>query len=195
MSELNPMLHRRAQLAAIARLRWRLFVNSLRSTGGKLELVSQIMVSLAFAIGGLGGAFGMAVAAYLASRPASRNCSRCFCGSCSSSGKSFLSWRRPSPTIRTPPVCCVFRSATDSYFLVRLAYGAFDPATALGSLWSFGILLGVGFSKPDCCLGDLVVLLVFAAFNLLLMQMTLAWVDAGWRNAVPARSWAFCLFC
>ena len=64
-----------------------------------------------------------------------------------------------------------------SYFLVRLAYGAFDPASALGGLWSFGILVGVGFAKPALLPWTLLVLLVFVAFNLLLMQMIFAWVE------------------
>ncbi len=64
-----------------------------------------------------------------------------------------------------------------SYFLVRMAYGAFDPATALGSLWSFGILLGVGFAKPALLPWTLLVLLTFAAFNLVFMQMVFAWVE------------------
>src|SRR5258708_33277840 len=64
-----------------------------------------------------------------------------------------------------------------SYFLVRLAYGSFDPATALGSLWLFGILLGIGVASPVLLPWALLVLLVFAAFNLLLMQMVFAWVE------------------
>jgi ABC-2 type transport system permease protein len=58
-----------------------------------------------------------------------------------------------------------------------LAYGAFDPATALGTLWSFGILVGVGFAKPALLPWALLVLLTFAAFNLLFMQMIFAWVE------------------
>ncbi len=177
MSEVNSTLHRRTQLAAIARLRWRLFVNSLRSTGGKVELVSRIMVSFAFAIGGLGGAFGMGIAAYLAI----------------SSGKPellamllwfvFVFWQL------FPIVATAFTNNPDSsgllrfplsygtYFLVRMVYGAFDLATTLGSLWSFGILVGVGLAKPELLPWTLLVLLAFAAFNLLLTQMTFAWVE------------------
>jgi ABC-2 type transport system permease protein len=64
-----------------------------------------------------------------------------------------------------------------SYFLVRMAYGTFDPATALGSLWCFGILLGVGFAKASSLPWTLLVLLAFALFNLLFMQMVFAWVE------------------
>src|SRR5271168_4682009 len=177
MNELNPRLQRRAQLAAIAWLRWRLFVNSLRSTRGTLELISRIMISFAFAIGGFGGAFGMGIAAYLAI----------------SAGKPgllalplwfvFIFWQA------FPIMATAFTNNPDSsdllrfplsygsYFLVRMAYGAFDPATALGSLWSFGILVGVGFAKPALLPWTLLVLLAFAAFSLLFMQMIFAWVE------------------
>jgi ABC-2 type transport system permease protein len=177
MTEASLTVQRRAQLAAIAWLRWRLFVNSLRSTRGMLELVSRIMVSFAFAVGGLGGALGMGIAASLAI----------------SAGKPellaiplwfvFIFWqvfpimataftnnRDSSDLLRFP-------LSYGSYFLVRLAYGAVDVATALGSLWSFGILLGVGYAKPELLPWALLVLVVFAAFNLLLMQMIFAWVE------------------
>src|ERR1700683_4888962 len=177
MNESSVTVQRRGQLAAIAGLRWRLFVNSLRSTRGMLELVSRIMVSFAFAVGGFGGAFGMGIAAYLAI----------------SAGKPgmialplwfvFIFWQV------FPILATAFTSNPDSsdllrcplgygsYFLVRMAYGMFDPATALGSLWSFGILLGVGFAKPELLFWAVLVLLAFAAFNLLLMQMIFAWVE------------------
>src|SRR4029077_20870090 len=52
-----------------------------------------------------------------------------------------------------------------SYFLVRMAYGAFDPVTVLVGLWSLGILAGVGFAKPGLLPWTLSVLLAFAVFN------------------------------
>src|SRR5215469_1108165 len=57
-------LQRRGQLAAIAELRWRMFLNSLRSRRGKAELASGIVVSCLFALGALGGALGMGTGAY-----------------------------------------------------------------------------------------------------------------------------------
>jgi ABC-2 type transport system permease protein len=177
MKELNPTLHRRGQLSAIAWLRWRLFLNSLRSTRGTLELLSRIMISFAFAVGGLGGAFGMGVAASLAI----------------SAGKPellavplwfvFVFWQV------FPIMATAFTNNPDSsdllrfplgyrsYFLVRLAYGACDPATALGSLWLCGILVGVGSAKPELLPWALLVLATFVVFNLLLMQMIFAWVE------------------
>ena len=177
MNELNPALHPRVQLAAIAWLRWRLFVNSLRSTRGALELVSRIMISFAFAIGGFGGAFGMGVGAYFAI----------------SAGKPgllalplwfvFIFWQvfpiMATAFTNNPDSSDLLRFplSYDSYFLVRMAYGAFDPATVLGSLWSFGVLVGVGFARPELLAWAALVLLAFAAFNLLFMQMVFAWVE------------------
>ena len=165
------------QLSAIAWLRWRLFLNALRTTRGMLELTSQILISFAFALGGLGGAFGMSLAAYFLI----------------STGRPqllalllwpvFLFWQF------FPIMATAFANNPDSsnllhfqlnyhsYFLVRLAYGAFDPVTAVGVLWLLGILVGVGFAKASLLLWALLVLMTFAAFNLLFMQMVFAWVE------------------
>jgi ABC-2 type transport system permease protein len=168
---------RKSQLAAIAWLRWRLFVNALRSTRGQLELISRILVSFAFAIGGLGGAVGMGFAAAMMI----------------SAGKpemiALLLWSVFVFWQVFPIMATAFTNNPDSsdllrfplsyrsYFLVRLGYGAFDPVTALGSLWSLGILLGVGFEKPSLLPWAFLVLAAFAAFNLLFMQMVFAWVE------------------
>lgn len=170
-------MKKRGQLRAIAWLRWRLFANGLRSKRAKLELFSQVIVSIAFAIGGLGGMAFMA-------------------------GMTFFILEKGKPELLAillwiifffwqlfPIMATAFTNNPDSsellrfplsyrsYFLVRMAYGAFDPATFLGSLWSFGILLGVGFAKAALLPWALLVLLTFAAFNLFFMQMIFAWVE------------------
>ncbi len=176
MNDVSPT-HTRTQLTAIAWLRWRLFVNALRTTRGQLELISHIVVSLAFAIGGLGGAFGMGIAAYLTI----------------SAGKpellALLFWFVLFFWQVFPIMSTAFTNNPDSsdllrfplsyssFFLVRLAYGACDPASALGILWSLGILVGVGFAKPALLPWTLLVCLAFVAFNLLFMQMVFAWVE------------------
>jgi ABC-2 type transport system permease protein len=177
MSEASFTGDTRGQLAAIAGVRWRLFVNALRTTRGKLELVSRIVVAFAFALGGLGGAAGMGTAAYF------------FISEGKPEMLALLLWPVFFFWQVFPIMATAFTNNPDSsallrfplsyraYFLVRLAYGAFDPATALGSLWSFGILVGVVFAKPALLPWTLLVLLAFAAFNLLFMQMIFVWVE------------------
>lgn len=55
-----------------------------------------------------------------------------------------------------------------------MVYGAFDPVTVLVGLWSLGILAGVGYVKTALLPWTFLVLLVFAGFNLLFMQLTFA---------------------
>jgi hypothetical protein len=50
----------RSQLIAIAELRWRMFVNGLRTRRGKTELASRIIVTSILALGGF-GAFAIAI--------------------------------------------------------------------------------------------------------------------------------------
>ncbi|MGA7302838.1 MAG: hypothetical protein WBX10_21145 [Candidatus Sulfotelmatobacter sp.] len=165
------------QLTAIAWLRWRLFVNTLRTARGQWELLSRILVSFAFTVLGLGGAFALGAFAYF-----------------------FL--MRGKPQLLAVPLWIIFffwqlfpimstaftnnPDSSDllrfplsysSYYLVRLAYGAFDPASAIGALWTGGVLVGVSFAKAALLPWMLLVLLAFAAFNLLLMQMVFAWVE------------------
>ena len=165
------------QLTAIAWLRWRLFINTLRTTRGQLELLSRILVSLAFTILGLGGAMGMGALAYFVLMQ----------------GKPqllavplwviFFFWQffpiMSTAFTNNPDSSDLLRFPLSygSYYLVRLAYGACDPASAIGALWTCGVLLGVSFAKPAVLPWALLVLLAFAAFNLLLMQMIFAWVE------------------
>jgi ABC-2 type transport system permease protein len=177
MSEAGFTLHTRSQLAAIAGVRWRMFFHSLRTSRGQLELISRILVSFAFAIGGLGGAVGMGFAASLmisAGKPELLALLLWFV---------FIFWQvfpiMATAFANNPDSSDLLRFPLSyrSYFLVRLAYGAFDPATALGILWSLGILAGVGFTKPTLLPWTALVLLAFAAFNLLFLQMIFAWVE------------------
>jgi ABC-2 type transport system permease protein len=177
MTEPAPTIRPRSQLAAIAELRWRMFVHSLRTARGKMEAASLIFVAFAFGAGGLIGAFSVGVAAY-------------FC--VAESKPAFLAllfWVLFIFWQLFPLIANAFANNPDSsdllrfplsyrsYFLVRLAYGAFDPATALGSLWSFAILLGIGLAKPSLLPWALLVILAFAAFNLLFTQMIFVWTE------------------
>jgi ABC-2 type transport system permease protein len=64
-----------------------------------------------------------------------------------------------------------------AYFAIRLAYGFFDPASALGSVGLLGILLGAGFARPVLMPWVAVVLCAFGLFNLVLMQTVFAWLE------------------
>jgi ABC-2 type transport system permease protein len=166
-----------SQLTAIAALRWRMFVNGLRSKRGKMELVSRIIVTASFALGGLGGfTAATGFAWYFLSQNKPEYLATLF-------WPIFFFWQV------FPVMATAFTNNPDSsellrfplnyssYFLIRLAYGFFDPASALGCLGLFGILLGASFAKPALFPWTLLVVLTFALFNLVLMQTVFAWLE------------------
>ncbi len=166
-----------AQLSAIAALRWRIFVNGLRTRRGKAELVSRILVMSVFAVFGFGGlATIIGLSWYWVSQGKPE-------GLAYPMWAIFLFWQF------FPLMATAFTNNPDSsellrfplayraYFLVRLAYGYFDPASALGTLGLFGILIGTSVARPILFPWTLLVLLTFAVFNLVLMQMIFAWVE------------------
>ena len=64
-----------------------------------------------------------------------------------------------------------------SYFLIRIAYGSLDPATAVGSLWLLGMAIGIGVAQPAYFPVVVAILFLFAVFNILLGQMIYTWVE------------------
>lgn len=174
---MKPSASIRTQLAAVAELRWRMFVNRLRTKRGKLELVSRIVVSSVFALGGF-GVFSATI------------------------GMSWFFVSQDKPEFLAIPLWSVllfwqffpimataFTNNPDSsellrfpltyrsYFLVRLAYGFFDPASAIGSIGLLGLFIGASVVRPVLFPWIFLVLLAFAIFNLVLMQMIFAWIE------------------
>ncbi len=167
----------RGQFAAIALVRWRLFVNSLRTIRGRLELVSRGFMFLGFAMLGLGGSFGMGAGAwYFVSHDRAEMLALLL-------WPIFFFWQL------FPVMASAFTENVDSsnllrfplsfpsYFLIRIAYGSLDPATAVGSLWLLGMAIGIGFANPAYFLVAVPILVLFAVFNILLGQMIYTWVE------------------
>jgi ABC-2 type transport system permease protein len=165
------------QLAAIADLRWRLFVNGLRSRRGKMELASRIIITSAFALGGLGGFAATTVLSWY------------FVNHGNSAFLAIPLWMIFFFWQVFPVMATAFTNNPDSsellrfpltyrsYFLVRLAYGFLDPASALGTIGLLGILIGVSAARPALFPWAAIALLTFALFNLVLMQTIFAWIE------------------
>src|SRR5579864_1524501 len=167
----------RSQLSAIAAIRWRMFSNRLRTKSGKLELASRMFITLPFAVGGFGG-FSAAV-----------GLSYYFVSQNKAELLPLLLWPVFFFWQFFPVMATAFTNNPDSsdllrfpvtyraYFAIRLAYGFFDPASALGSVGLLGILLGAGFARPALMPWAAVVLATFGLFNLVLMQTVFAWLE------------------
>ena len=165
------------QLTAIADLRWRMFLNGLRSRRGKTELASRIVVTAAFTLAGIVGFTIAAVSAWY------------FVSQSNAEYLAFLLWPIFFFWQLFPVMSTAFTNNPDtadllrfpltyrSYFLIRLAYSYFDPASALGTVGLLGILLGISAARPLLFPWALLVLAIFALFNLVLMQTVFAWLE------------------
>jgi len=167
----------RGQFAAVAHMRWQVFVNSLRSAGGRMELVSGTVIGLVFAVAGIGGAWGLGAAAkFLVSHNQAEWLALLL-------WPVFMFWQL------FPVLATAFTTNFDSsnllrfpldystFFLIRIVYGSLEPATALGCLWLAGVAVGIGFAAPHFLLWALLVLLVFAILNILIGRMVFAWIE------------------
>jgi len=167
----------RVQFQAILRLRWQSFAHSLRTTRGTVELASHVFVTLLLLLGGTAGAAMLGLAAYS------------FVVEKKVEWVAFLLWSVFLFWQLFPIMGSVFTETVDltgllrfplsyrSYFLVRLAYGALDPSTMLGTCWLTGIAIGIGVASPRLFLWAAAVLVIFALVNIALMQTFLAWVE------------------
>jgi ABC-2 type transport system permease protein len=165
------------ELLAIAQLRLRMFINGLRSRRGKAELASRVLVTSFFTFGGFGGfAAATGFSWWLVSQDQAEFLAVplwtifFFWQFFPLMATAFTNNPDSSELLRFP---LTYRS----YFLVRLAYGFFDPASALGTVVVFGVLLGTGVARPLLFPWAALVLLIFVAFNLVLMQTVFAWLE------------------
>lgn len=177
MAGMTAIVNERAQFAAIAALRWRLFVNSLRSKGGRVEFGSRIVAASIYSLGGLGAAVGLGFSAF-----------------------SFVAHNVPGllavllwPVFISWQVLPVMISSFSdnielsgllrfpltyrAYVLVRLLYGLMDVGTLLGTFCLTGILIGITAARPSLLPPSLLILLAFAAMNVLLSRMVFAWIE------------------
>jgi ABC-2 type transport system permease protein len=167
----------RGQFSAIARLRWQLFVNSLRTIRGRMEVVARGFMFVGFAMGAIIGSIGLGVTAWY------------FVFSGRVDWLPVLLWPVFLFWQLFPVMASAFTENLDSsnllrfpltfpsYFLIRIAYGSLDPSTAMGSLWLLGMAIGIAWASPPLFFIAAPVLLLFAIFNILLARMFFTWVE------------------
>ena len=167
----------RAQYGALAHLRWRIFLNGIRSKKGALELGARIFTSIVYAVIGLGIGSGAGVATYFLVV-----------------GKEWqflpvLFWVLAFFWQMIPVMLASFQEQFDlgillrfpvrfgSYMLLYLVFGLVDISTILGGLFCVGIWVGVAVARPGLLLWTSVALAVFATFNILLVRAVFAWIE------------------
>jgi ABC-2 type transport system permease protein len=167
----------RGQYAALAEMRWRMLMNSLRTRRGNFELAARIFRVGFFSLVGLAVGVGMGFGA----------------GEMASNGElqflPFLLWPVLFLWQLTPVMLTSFQEHVDlsvllrfpvsfgSYLLQYLVFGLFDISSILGGICLAGIWIGLVWARPYLVLWATLALMGFAAFNLLLTRMIFAWLD------------------
>lgn len=167
----------RAQYSALLQLRWRIFINSLRSKLGAFEFGARTISYLVYGLMGVGLAFGAGGIAYgLASDRQWNYMPAVF-------WFVLLTWQV------VPIMLASFQEQFNlgtmlrfplgfrSFYFLYVVFGFSDVSTAIGAMCSLGILIGITVVQPDLFAFTVVVLLVFAAFNILLVRAVFAWID------------------
>src|SRR5689334_6754112 len=161
------------QIALVARLRWNLFRNSLRTMKGRLEAVSIGFVWLMMSGLIFGGGAAMGIVAYIL---VSHGLERFL---------PFLPWIvflfwQLNPLL-TAAVGVQFDFTNllrfplrfGSFFFLSLAYGLFEPGAVGSVVWLFCMSVGIGVARPALFPWALLVAGIFALMNLLLARAVL----------------------
>ncbi len=167
----------RLQYAAMARLRWHMFLNGLRSIHGVFDLGATGIAWTFYSVLGLGLGLGLCTSAYsLASHSSWQYL-------------PILFWATSFLWLMFPMTVASFQEQSDlrillrfpvrfgSYFLLQLISGLMDASTLVGALCCLGVWLGIGLARPDLYSWAAVGLTMFALFNILLVRAVFAWID------------------
>lgn len=167
----------RAQYGALGRMRWEMFRNGLRSRKGAMELGANMAMILLYTFMGVGMAVGLGIGA----------------GTMVSSGEwkflPILFWAVAVMWQVVPISMASFQQQFDpggllrfpmsfgTFYVLHLVFGLVDASTIVGAFCCTGMLVGISVARPDLTGWAALALLVFAAFNILLVRAIFAWIE------------------
>lgn len=164
-------------MVALARLRWNIFLNSLQTLRGRLELVSRFFVFLALVAGGLGAGGGLAVAAFY------------FVQNGKPQLLGLLFWAVFFVWQLFPLLAAAFSPQFEfesllrfplrfrSFFLISLFYGLLEPGAVGGCWFLLCITAGISRARPALFGWAATTSFVFALMNLLLARALMTWLE------------------
>jgi len=167
----------RMQYAALGRMRWNMFRHGVRSRKGAMELGARVGMTILYGVMGLGLAFGLGAATYqIVSNGDWKYLPILFWIVC------FL-WQMVPISMASfqqqfdPGGLSRFPVSFGGYYMLHLIFGLVDASTIVGGFCCAGLLAGASLARPDMFGWMALALLVFAAFNVLLVRAIFAWID------------------
>jgi ABC-2 type transport system permease protein len=174
---INAIPSTREQIALVARLRWQLFRNSLRTLKGRLEALSTAFIGLAMTGLVFGGGALLGITTYFL---VAHNEWQWLEGLL---WIAFLFWQLYPLFAASFGVQFDFANLLRfplrfrSFFALSLIYGLFDPGAVTSLFWLLCMWVGLVVARPAMILWGLIVLFLFAAMNLLFARMILLWTE------------------
>jgi len=173
----DPGVSGREQYAALAQLRWHMFVNSLRTTSGAFELGARVFMFLLYLSMGLGLGVGAYFSAFLlASSESWQFLPIPFWVAC-------LIWQMVPIMLASLQeqfdlgILLRFPVRFRSYVLLYLIFGLSDVSSILGGILCFSLWLGITVAQPGFFAFTALAIALFALFNILLVRAIFAWID------------------
>lgn len=168
----------RQQYAAVGWVQMRIFLNSLRTRRGGVELGAKIATFVIFTVVAVGPAAGLGFGAWaMTSEGHLRAVGLLLWVLC-------LVWQvfsalAPALAGQNPELSHLLRYPVTfgSWILLYLVYGLAAPSSLIGTLWAVAIGIGISVARPDLAGWTALTLGIFVLFNLLLSRMILAWIE------------------
>ena len=164
------------QIGLIAGLRWRLALNSTRTTQAKFEIAAKILLAVLGSVVVLGGGIALGVAAHFAVLKRPQLLTVLFL-------IVFVIWQFMSLLVGALSSEFDFRNLLrfplrfPAFYIISLAYGLFDFPAVMALVWLVCIGTGIGAAQPALLPWTIVILTAFAAVNLLLNRTVFAWIE------------------
>ena len=177
MADVGRTLGLGEQIGIIARLRWRIFRNSLSQRSAKLELLGLILSGLFGGLFVVGLAFAFGAGAYF------------FASTGRLSWMALLFWAvfvfwQVFPVFFTSfTMQFDFRSllrfplSLGAFFVVSLAYGLADPVALGAILWLLAMTIGAAAARPELFPAMLLIVAAFALLNAFLERLIGSWIE------------------
>ncbi|MGH9587692.1 MAG: hypothetical protein ACRD3F_12115, partial [Acidobacteriaceae bacterium] len=167
----------RAQYAAVARMRWRMLLHSLRTKRGSFEMAARTISQAFFALIGFAIGIGLGFGAWqITSHKSPSALAELF-------WPVLLFWQVVPITIAS------FQENTDlsiflrfpvnfvSYALFYILFGLFDIGSLVGGIALIGVWVGASIARPDLIGWITAAVILFALFNIFLTRMIFSWLD------------------
>lgn len=166
-----------AQFRAVAQMRWRILLNTLRTRRGGFELGARVLTQGFFAFVGLGIGLGLGFGAYqIAAHSSLRLLAALF-------WPLLLFWQLVPITVASfqenadLSIFLRFPVTFSSYALLYILFGLFDIGSLVGGIGLLGIFIGASAAQPRLTAWIAISLVLFAIFNVLLTRMIFAWIE------------------